>query len=210
MCSALQLGDAVEGELHVGAAEEADTEADVGAGVAEDADYLGCAVGLVEVLDADVFAYGEVCCGEADVEVFLHEHLPEELHVFVADSCQCVPSALAVFLPGGVVHERDDARTTFDVLPFGFRHADEDDGRDKDFLNSSALASAPDMCLVDGGDECFDAVTDETLADCLLCLRPHPEYVPCLFCRVLALRGCFCCVVLMDFWHGSAAVSGCR
>lgn len=167
-----ELGDAVEGELHVCAAEEADAEADVGPRVAIETHHLCLAESGIEVLDAHLLADGEVTGGEAHLGVFLQEHLHENLHVEVADSGQRVPTAHAWLLAGWVGHEGDDARTMLyggAVLLF---HTDENDGGDEHFLNPAPFASPPDVRLVVRGGIGFKAQTKESVAHGFLCARP--------------------------------------
>lgn len=104
----LNFHDAAQWDLHIGAAEEADSEADVGLGVAIDADDLGFAVGIVEVFDANVIADLKACGCEIYFSAFLRQHLLKESHFFVREAGIFFSSFAPGSLLGWVAHQGGD------------------------------------------------------------------------------------------------------
>ena len=104
----LKFYNAIQGNLHVGAAEEADSEADVGLGVTIDADDLGFAVAIVEVFDADIVADLKACGCEVYFSAFLRQHLLKESHFFVSEAGIFFSSFAPGSLLGWVAHQGGD------------------------------------------------------------------------------------------------------
>ena len=104
----LDFDDAVGRDLHVGAAEEVEADADVGGFVVGQVDDLCEALAAVEAEDADVVAHGEVGGGKFYVVVTLSEHGLQDLHLLVGDDGK-LPTAFLATCPCRVHHEGGDA-----------------------------------------------------------------------------------------------------
>ena len=82
--SEFDFGDAGDGDLHVGAAEEGDADSDVGGAVLGDLHDLCDAVVAFETDDADVFSDRELG-GEVHIVFILTEHGFQETHLGIGD-----------------------------------------------------------------------------------------------------------------------------
>lgn len=201
----MDLEEVGGGDLHVGAAEEADAETDVGVLVAGEADDLGDSVVAVEAEDADIIADGKAGGGELDLGVVLGEHGLQEVHLGVGDDGEgFLPGG--ILLAGGVGHEGQDIGQAEDELALGIGDIDEDDIGNQDFLDGSALATAPEMDLLAGGDIGFETEVGDVLTHGFFGTGLYPHDVPAALGRghafgAVSCRGWRRAVGLVDGGH---------
>lgn len=133
--------------MHVGAAEEGDTDADIGGLVVGEADDLGDLVAIAETQEADLVANGEVGGGEGDIMVVLQEHGLEKLHLDIGDDGERV-AAMGVLRAGRISHEHPDEWEVDELTTLVLGDMHEDGHGDQDTLNGAALSPTPHMYLL--------------------------------------------------------------
>ena len=201
----MELLDALEGHLHVGAAEEVEADTDVGCLIMRDVYDLCGEHTEVEVAHPDLLSDDEVGGAELDIVVFLSEHALESQDLGIADNG---PSR--VLLLGGVTQERMYAWQVAEEIEIDVGHSDEDDAWNDDRLHLTALSAPPDMRLVAGGDIAFDASAGQQSAYGFLGTWGYDGHVPTQDGRchaVGSLGGCCCRRLLIGmkrfrFVHG--------
>ena len=151
------------GDLHVGAAEEGDADADVGVFVGGESDDLGELV-VAETDDADVIADGKAGGGELNLGIALGEHGLQEFHLGIGDDGEGFGPGGGL-AAGGVGHEGQDVGEAEDVLPLSVGDMHEDDVGDEDFLDGAALSPAPHVDLLAGGDIGVESEVGDVLAN---------------------------------------------
>ena len=186
----MELLDALEGNLHVGTAEEVEADTDVGRLIMRDVYDLCGEHTKVEVAHPDLLSDDEVGGPELDIVVFLSEHALESQDLGIADNG---PSR--VLLLGGVTQERMYTRQVAEDIEIDVGHSDEDDAWNDDRLHLTALSAPPDMRLVAGGDIAFDASVGQQCAHGFLGAGGYDGHVPTQggCCHTVgSLGGCGC------------------
>ena len=169
----MELLDALEGNLHVGTAEEVEADTDVGRLIVRDVYDLSGEHTKVEVAHPDLLSDNKVGGPELDIVVFLSEHALESQDLGIADNG---PSR--VLLLGGVTQERMNARQVAEEIEIDVGHSDEDNAWNDDRLHLTTLSAPPDMRLVARGDIAFDASVGQQSAYGFLGTWGYDGHVP--------------------------------
>ena len=176
LCGGGGLGEGLDGDLDVGAAEFFDTDTDAGGLFADDAEDVG-GVGEGAELEGDFFAHLETARGELDGEEGL---VGEILQTGNFGICQFGVGAEVG--GGGAVEEvAPDELIGQNLLSFLVGGVDEDvlgDDHALDLLPLLALTVFPQDDLFLGGGEAFVVEQFEFLAGCLFGVGQDAGYQP--------------------------------